>query len=155
MRALGVDLGSKRIGVALSDSQGRMALPFDTVVRTGDRAREHRRLADLVAEAEAEIVIVGLPFSLDGSEGPAAKRARKEIGQLSRTLNVPIETYDERFTTVTADHALREADMGGRQRRKVIDKTAAAVMLQAWLDSRGPSGREHDQVQEHDQGEQE
>ncbi len=145
MRALGVDLGSRRIGVALSDSEGRMALPFDTVVRTGDRFSEHRQLAELVAEAEAEIVIVGMPFSLDGSEGPAAERARKEVAQLGRTISVPIETYDERFTTVTADHALREADMGGRQRRKVIDKTAAAVMLQAWLDSRGPTLLEDDQ----------
>ncbi len=136
MRAVGIDLGAKRIGVALSDSEGRMALPFDTVLRSGDRPREHRELAALVAEAEAEIVVVGMPYSLDGSVGPAASRTRKEVAELARSIDVPIETYDERFTTVTADHALQSADLDSRRRRKVIDKTAAAVMLQAWLDSR-------------------
>jgi putative Holliday junction resolvase len=136
VRAVGIDLGEKRIGVALSDSDGRMALPYDTVLRSGDRPREHRELAALVEEAEAEVVVVGMPYSLDGSEGPAAGRTRKEVQQLARSINVPIETYDERFTTVTANHALQGADIDGRRRRKVVDKTAAAVMLQAWLDSR-------------------
>ena len=74
MRALGIDLGSKRIGVALSDSAGTVASPFEVVQRSGDRQRDHRRLAELAAEAEAEIVVVGVPYSLDGSVGPAAKR---------------------------------------------------------------------------------
>lgn len=136
MRAIGIDLGSKRIGVAVSNSEGTLAVPFETVLRTGDRQREHRELAQLAAEAEAEVVVVGMPYSLDGSEGPAAKKTRKELKQLERSLSVPIEIYDERFTTVSAANALREADLDSRQRRKVIDKTAAAVLLQAWLDSK-------------------
>ncbi len=136
MRALGLDLGSKRIGVALSDSDGTLALPYEVVHRTGDRERDHRRIAELVAETEAEVVVVGLPYSLDGSSGPMAKRYRAEARRLRATLAVPVETYDERLTTVTAERALRETDLSGRARRKVVDQVAAAVMLQSWLDHR-------------------
>jgi putative holliday junction resolvase len=152
VRALGLDLGSKRIGVALSDSEGALALPFDTVVRSGDRHRDHRRIAELAAEAEAEVVVVGLPFSLDGTEGPAARRTRREVEELERALPVPIETYDERLTTVTAQRSLIGAELDGRRRREVVDKVAAAVMLQAWLDHRRqarPDGRDD---QHEDQG---
>ena len=142
MRALGLDLGSKRIGVALSDSDGTMALPYDVVERSGDRARDDRRLAQIVAETEAEIVVVGLPLSLDGGEGPMAKRYRAESRRLRATLGVPVETYDERLTTVTAERALRETDLSGRARRKVVDQVAAAVMLQSWLDGRAARGEE-------------
>lgn len=142
MRALGLDLGSQRIGVALSDSDGSMALPYDVVHRSGDRDRDHRRIAELVAETEAEIVVVGLPLSLDGSVGPMAKRYRAEARRLRATLHVPVETYDERLTTVTAERALRETDLSGRARRKVVDQVAAAVMLQSWLDGRAARGEE-------------
>ncbi|UDY36179.1 Holliday junction resolvase RuvX [Dermatobacter hominis] len=136
MRALGLDLGSKRIGVALSDSDGTLALPYEVVQRTGDRERDHRRIAELVAETEAEVVVVGVPYSLDGSTGPMATRYRAEARRLRATLGVPVETYDERLTTVTAERALRETDLSGRARRKVVDQVAAAVMLQSWLDHR-------------------
>ena len=136
MRALGLDLGSKRIGVALSDSDGTLALPYEVLQRTGDRERDHRRIAELVAETEAEVVVIGLPYSLDGSSGPMAKRYRAEARRLRATLAVPVETYDERLTTVTAERALRETDLSGRARRKVVDQVAAAVMLQSWLDHR-------------------
>lgn len=136
MRALGLDLGSKRIGVALSDSDGTLALPYEVVQRSGDRERDHRRIAELVAETEAEVVVVGLPYSLDGSSGPMARRYRAEARRLRATLAVPVETYDERLTTVTAERALRETDLSGRARRKVVDQVAAAVMLQSWLDHR-------------------
>lgn len=145
MRALGLDLGSKRIGVAVSDSEGTLALPFDTVHRCGDQGREHRRIAELVAEAEAGVVVVGMPLSLDGSEGPAARRTRREVKALERALPVPIETYDERLTTVSAERSLIDAELGGRRRREVVDKVAAAVMLQSWLDHRRPAThRPHD-----------
>ncbi len=136
MRAIGVDLGSKRIGVALSDSAGTLAVPFEVVQRSSDRARDHRALAELAAEAEAEIVVVGVPYSLDGSVGPAARRALAEIRVLRRALPVPVETYDERLSTVTAHRSLREMDVDAATRRKVVDKVAAAVILQAWLDHR-------------------
>ncbi len=142
MRALGLDLGSQRIGVALSDSDGTMALPYDVLQRSGDRERDHRAVAAMVEETEAEIVVVGLPLSLDGGEGPMAKRYRAEARRLRATLDVPVETYDERLTTVTAERALRETDLSGRARRKVVDQVAAAVMLQSWLDGRAARGEE-------------
>ena len=144
MRALGIDLGSKRIGVALSDSAGTVASPFEVVQRSGDRQRDHRRIADLVDEAEAEVVVVGVPYSLDGSVGPAAKRALAEVRVLQRALPVPVETYDERLSTVTAHRSLQEMNVGAATRRRVVDKIAAAVILQAWLDHRAAARPDHD-----------
>lgn len=131
-----MDLGTRRIGVALSDSEGTLALPYEVLTRTRDRAGDHRRLAELVREAEAEVVVVGLPLSLDGSIGPAARRALAEVEELRRALGVPVETYDERLTTVSAERALREMNMNAQARRKVVDKVAASVILQGWLDQR-------------------
>lgn len=136
MRALGLDLGSKRIGVALSDSEGRLALPYEVLHRSGDRDRDHRRIVEMVAETEAEVVVVGLPLSLDGGIGPMARRYMAEARRLRAALEVPVETYDERLTTVTAERALRETDLPGRARREVVDQVAASVMLQSWLENR-------------------
>ncbi len=140
MRALGLDLGTKRIGVAVSDSDGRVATPVEVVQRTGDRSREHRALADLAVEWEVGVVVVGIPYSLDGSTGPMARSMAAEAAELDRVLGarlgIPVETYDERLTTVTAERALREQDLRAPQRRKVVDMVAAAVILQAWLDAR-------------------
>ena len=140
MRAVGIDLGGRRIGVALSDSAGTLALPYEVVHRSGDRRRDHRRLAELVAEAEAEVLVVGIPYSLDGSVGPTARRYLAETEELRATIGVPVETYDERLTTVTAERSLRDTQLSGPARRKVVDQVAAAVMLQSWLDGR--AGRE-------------
>ncbi len=137
MRALGVDLGSKRIGIAVSDRSGTIASPLTVVARSGNVAADHRRIAALVAEEEAEMVIVGLPLNMNGSSGPAAQAAIKEAAALATVVNVPVETFDERRTTVTADAVLMERKMNAQARRRVIDKVAAAVMLQHWLDSRG------------------
>ncbi|MDW3218849.1 MAG: Holliday junction resolvase RuvX [Acidimicrobiales bacterium] len=141
MRALGLDLGSKRIGVAVSDSDGTLAMPIEVVARSGDRGREHGEIADLVAEWEAEIVIVGLPLNMDGSEGEMAKKYRREAKALGDTLDVPVVPYDERLTTVTAERTLMEQEMKADARRTVVDKVAAAVMLQSWLDAGMPDGR--------------
>jgi len=135
MRALGLDLGSKRIGVALSNSEGTMAMPYEVIVRT-DMQRDHRRVRDLLEEAEAEIVVVGLPLSLDGTDGPMARKYREEATDLEAAIGVPVELWDERFTTVTAERQLMSSELNVRQRRAVVDKVAASVMLQAWLDSR-------------------
>jgi putative Holliday junction resolvase len=136
VRALGIDLGAKRIGVALSDSAGTVATPYEVVPRSGDRARDHRRIAALAAEAEAECLVVGLPRSLDGTNGPAARAALAEADELATATGLPVEMWDERLTTVTADRSLMELDMKAPARRKVIDKVAASVLLQAWLDHR-------------------
>jgi putative Holliday junction resolvase len=136
IRALGIDLGSKRIGVAVSDLSGTVANPLTTVHRSSSRRHDHTAIADLVRVEEAETVVVGLPLSLDGRRGPAARAAEKEAKQLSSVVGVPVEMYDERFTTVTAERGLQDAGLDGRRRRQVVDKVAAAVMLQAWLDHR-------------------
>ncbi|MDG2026256.1 MAG: Holliday junction resolvase RuvX [Acidimicrobiales bacterium] len=140
MRALGLDLGSKRIGVAISDSNGSVATPIEVVKRSGDRRREHREIADLVVEWEAEIVVVGLPLNMDGSVGEMAKKYRSEAKALGDTLDVPVVPYDERLTTVTAERSLMEQEMKADARRQVVDKVAAAVMLQSWLDAGMPHG---------------
>ena len=135
-RVVGIDLGTKRIGVAISDSDGALALPYDVVARSGDRPRDHRAIAALVAEAEAALVVVGLPLSMDGSVGRAAEAALAEAEELRSVVGVPVETFDERLTTVSADRSLMQMKMKADARRRVVDKVAAAVMLQAWLDSR-------------------
>jgi putative Holliday junction resolvase len=137
MRVVGIDLGSKRIGVATSDATGTIASPFVVLQRQGrDRAADHRAIAAIVAETEAELVLVGLPLSLSGAKGPAAQAAEAETAELAAALPVPVETWDERLTTVTADKSMMEFRMKADARRKVVDKVAAAVMLQAWLDAR-------------------
>jgi putative Holliday junction resolvase len=136
VRALGLDLGTKRIGVAIADSAGTVATPYEVVARSGDRARDHRRIAELASEAGADQLVVGLPLSLDGSVGPAAAAALAEADELAVATGLPVATWDERLTTVTADRSLLALDLKAPARRKVVDQVAAAVMLQAWLDHR-------------------
>ncbi len=136
MRAIGVDLGSKRIGIAVSDRSGTIATPLTVIQRSGNRKLDHQRIAALVVEEEAELVVVGMPFNMDGTSGPAARAAESEARALATVVGVPVETHDERRTTVTADAALMAMHVRAPDRRKVIDKVAAAVMLQHWLDGR-------------------
>jgi len=131
-RVLGLDLGSRRIGVAVSS--GSIATPHAVLQRAKDRAADHAAVATLVAELGVGRVVVGLPLSLDGTMGPAARSAAAEAAALGDVLAVPVETYDERLTTVTADRSLSSLGLRGQARRRVVDKVAAAVMLQAWLD---------------------
>ena len=138
MRALGLDLGQKRVGVAISDSAGTLAMPIEVVARRGDRQREHQAIADLVEEWEAEIVVVGLPYNMDGSIGPMARKYGSEAKALGDTLSVPVVLYDERLTTVSAERALMDQNMNAQDRRQVVDKVAASVMLQSWLDAGMP-----------------
>ena len=132
-RAIGVDLGSRRIGVALSDSAGSMAMPYEVLQRSGDEERDHRRLAELVEEAGAERIVVGYPLSLAGSVGPAAAAVSDECERLRSRVTVPVELCDERLTTVSADRTLQSQGVKGQARRKVIDKVAASVILETWL----------------------
>jgi putative holliday junction resolvase len=136
VRVLALDLGARRIGVAVSDPTGTLASPYEVLPRGSERSHDHARVAELVQETGAERVVVGLPLSLSGAIGPAAQQVLDEVDELRATAGVPVETYDERLTTVTADRHLREQGLGGRARRKVVDKAAAAVLLQAWLDAR-------------------
>ncbi|MCX6510776.1 MAG: Holliday junction resolvase RuvX [Actinobacteria bacterium] len=132
MRALGIDLGERRIGVAVSS--GSVASPIETVQRSADHDTDHRNLLAIAAEWEVDTLVVGLPLSLDGSEGPAALLVRSEIAELVAATSIPVVPYDERLTTVTATRLLQEGAVPGRSQRRMVDQVAAAVMLQAWLD---------------------
>lgn len=136
---LGLDPGEARIGVAKSDPSGVLATPLETVRRgKGDL----RRLAALVAEEDAVEVVVGLPRSLAGGEGPAAERVRAFAERVARRINpVPVRLVDERLTTVTAETVLRERGRKGQDRRSVVDMAAAVVILQHALDTERGSGR--------------
>ena len=134
-RALGIDLGSKRIGIAIGDRTGTIASPLQVLQRSGSSRRDHQAIAALVIEEEADIVVVGLPLNMNGSSGPAARAAIDEAAALATVVGVPVVTFDERRTTVTADQAMIEANMSAQARRRIVDKIAAAVMLQNWLDA--------------------
>lgn len=141
MRALGLDLGSRRVGVAISDGEGRVVTPLLTLERARDRVADHAAIGELIDEYGIEVVVVGLPLSLDGGTGPAAQAILDEVDVLAARLTVPVETVDERFTTVEAEQHLREAGVRGRDRTKVIDQAAAVVLLQAWLERKIPDDR--------------
>ncbi len=137
MRALGIDVGSRRIGVAFSDDLGILAAPWQTVAV--NKGEEFTILADLVRERAIEIVVIGLPTSLDGTEGPQAAAVRAFAQTLAQYLGeVPYTFADERFTTVEAERILIAQRVSREERRKRIDAAAAAIMLQAWLDAQRP-----------------
>lgn len=140
-RALGVDLGSRRIGLALSDPSGVVATPHRTLERSGDRAADHRAILAVAREAGADRIVVGLPLSLSGAVGPAARAVIEEVQALRAEAGegMRVETHDERLTTVVAEQGLRAAGTRRRRRRAVVDEAAAAVILQAYLDGR-PAG---------------
>jgi len=135
VRVIGIDLGSKRIGIATSDRSGTIATPYTVLLRCGSMGGDHRNIAKMVAEEEAQAVIVGLPLNMDGSEGKAAQAARVEAARMATVVGVPVHVHDERLTTVEADRVLMEQKMNAQARRRVVDKVAAAVMLQSWLDT--------------------
>lgn len=137
VRVLALDLGTKRIGVAVSDRSGTIATPLLVLQRSGRQRTDHERIKALVDEEEAERVVVGLPLSMNGSIGKAAAAAITEAEILASVVGVPVETIDERLTTVTAERILMELGKRGRARRQIVDKVAAAVILQSWLDGRG------------------
>jgi len=132
-RVLGLDLGDARIGVAISDDHRRLAVPVGTV-RTG-APQDLKAVAALVEEHDVAQVVVGHPLSLSGRAGSQAVAAEEFAGALRSFLAVPVSMQDERLSTVEADRSLQRGGAGGRERRRVVDQTAAAVILQAWLDA--------------------
>jgi putative Holliday junction resolvase len=133
-RVLGLDLGDARIGVAISDPDRRLAVPVGTI-HVGQPPGELKAVAALVAEHDATQLVIGLPRSMSGDEGPRAALAREFGAALEAVVRVPIEFQDERLSTVEAERALRDAGVTGRERRRVVDRSAATVILQAWLDA--------------------
>ena len=134
-RVLGLDLGDARIGVAISDDRRRIAVPVGTV-RTGAPA-DVKAIADLVHGHGVTLVVVGHPIHLSGEAGERAHHAERFAEALDAFLDVPVLLQDERLSSVEADRALREAGASGRERRRTVDRSAATVILQAWLDAAG------------------
>jgi putative holliday junction resolvase len=136
MRVLALDHGTVRIGVAVSDELGMIARPLE-FIPAEPWADFLARLNQLLAELKPEQIIVGLPRNMDGSLGPAAEKVRAFVAKLRETVTVPIRTWDERLTTVQAQRMLREAGHKAKDQKGRVDATAAAVLLQSYLDSQG------------------
>jgi len=132
-RVVGIDLGSRRIGVALSDALGLTAQPHATIDRHGG-LRDLEAIAAVVAKHDAGLVVLGLPLDPEGREGDAARKARAFADRLRGALPVPVEMIDESFSTVEAEAVLLEADLSRARRKQVVDRLAAAIILQRWLD---------------------
>lgn len=141
-RAIGLDLGSRRIGVAVSDDGRRVASALTVLLRTANHEQDHQAIAACVADVEATVVVVGLPLSLSGGPGPAALAVEAEVGELREHLAVPVVCCDERYSTVIAQRALAAGGRRPTTRRAVVDKVAAAAILQTWLDRQRSSGQE-------------
>jgi putative Holliday junction resolvase len=134
-RALGIDHGEKRVGLALSDEEGRIAHPLATLERR-DHAKLIEQIADIAREREVTTFVVGLPLHLDGSEGASARRARRFAEKLGEKTAITVVLWDERMTTALADRALAEAGVRAKSRKDKVDRVAAALLLQSWLDAR-------------------
>lgn len=134
MRFLGLDVGDVRVGVALSDESGTLASGLDTLKRVGPR-KDVRAVSALVRKHDVSEVVVGIPWRLDGSLGPQGEKVMTFVESLRRSLAVPVVTWDERFTTVAADELLAEAGVRRRDRKARIDRAAAALILQGYLDA--------------------
>jgi putative Holliday junction resolvase len=134
VRVLGLDVGSRTIGVAVTDELGVCAHPVTTLARHGT-VKDAAAIVALVQKYGAERIVVGMPYELDGSEGARAKRVRVLCDALEAG-GLAVEPWDERFSTVRAEEVLLEADLSRGKRKKVIDRLAAQVILQEWLDAR-------------------
>jgi len=146
-RRLGIDVGTVRIGVAVSDPDGILATPVETVARDRRSDRHLRRLVRLIEEHEAVEVVVGLPRTLADRAGSSAQDAVELADLLAARISpVPVRLADERFTTVTAQRSLREAGVRARGQRSMIDQVAAVGILQHWLDQRRAALTAHGEV---------
>jgi putative Holliday junction resolvase len=134
-RIVGIDPGEARIGVAISDDERSIAFPRETISARGGDAEAARRVRDALAGEALSLVVVGLPVRLDGTEGEAARRARAFGRVLEEVLDVEVVHWDERLTTVAAERSLREMGRRGRRQREVVDQSAAAILLQGYLDA--------------------
>ena len=138
MRVLGVDLGSRRIGLAISDPDARFAFPLDAIESKGTR-QDVAALRELITSREIERVVVGLPLHMDGRAGPEAEAARAFAGALSEAAGVPVDTLDERWTTLEAERALHADGRSAGKRRRARksgerDSMAASIILRTWLE---------------------
>ena len=139
-RKIGLDVGDVRIGVAVSDPLGICANPRETYVRSGDAAKDAEYFTEYAGREDADAFVLGLPKNMDGTEGPRAALTREFGALLGEKSGLPVFYTDERLTTVSAERLLIEADVRRDKRKKVIDKVAATIILQSYLDGRGGLG---------------
>lgn len=139
MRVIGLDIGEARTGVAVSDPEGRVANPI-TVLETKRLLADPRPLRDLVIEGDAGMLVVGLPLTMAGEEGPQAKRTRQLGDRLADLLAIPVDYIDERLSTAEAQRVLRAAGRSEKEQRGIVDMIAAALLLQNWLETHPGEG---------------
>jgi putative Holliday junction resolvase len=135
MRILALDHGTRRIGVAASDEMKVIATPLEYIpAEPLDKAIE--RLQQLIREKDVELILIGMPRNMDGSFGPAAEKVKEFIASLAPHITTPVKTWDERLTSVMANRALLQGNVRRADRKQKVDKMAAAILLQSYLDSR-------------------
>ena len=134
MKILGIDHGDKRMGIAASDDLGMLAHPLEFILAEPYEGFL-KRLKEILVEREVEQIVVGMPRNMDGSYGSQALKVQDFVAALKNSVVVPVRTWDERLTTVTAEKQLREAGVNAKVAKSKVDASAAAVMLQAYLDS--------------------
>jgi putative Holliday junction resolvase len=135
MRILAIDHGSKRMGIAVSDELQMIAQPLE-FIPAEPFAQFLARLRELLAQKEVELVLVGMPRNMDGSYGPAALKVQEFVAALRNAIAIPVQTWDERLTSAQANRFLIEGKVRREERKQKVDKTAAAILLQSYLDSR-------------------
>jgi putative Holliday junction resolvase len=133
-RALGIDLGTRRIGIAISDSKGKVATPYATLERTNDE-HDSKAIAEVASAEEAKLIVLGLPLMLDGTRGDAAAVTEAFAAKL-KEAGLRVALFDERLTTKQAESSLKRRGMKGRERRAVVYNVAAQVLLQSYLDTK-------------------
>ena len=138
-RVVAVDLGTRRIGVAVTDGLGLTAQPLATIARHGGQ-RDLDAIAEVVKRYDAGRIVVGLPLSPEGEVGRAARSVQALVERLRGAVSVPIDLIDESFTTVEAEDVLLEADLSRARRKQVVDRVAAAVILRRWMDAHPAGG---------------
>ena len=136
MRIMGLDFGERSIGIAISDESGWIASPRDTL-RRSNLKKDMAKLTELARGEGVEEILVGMPLSMDGSEGPQARKVTAFIQSLRQHSGLQVRPWDERLTTVAAERALLEGNVSRARRKKVVDQVAAVVLLQSYLDYRG------------------
>lgn len=139
MRILALDYGTKRVGVAISDETLSIAQPVE-YIPAEPASGLLQRIQELIKNREVGLVIVGMPRNMDGTYGPAAAMVQEFVKSLKNALSIPVKTWDERLTTVQANRYLREANVRQKKSRERVDKIAAAILLQSYLDARAPGG---------------
>jgi len=140
-RVMGVDVGTVRVGIALSDELALMARPLVTIPRNGDRATAEA-IRDLAIENEVSRVVVGLPLSMSGAEQEATVDARRLTDSIRAASDIEVVTWDERLTTAAAERSLIDGGVRRERRREIVDQVAAALMLQGFLDAGAPAARD-------------